>query len=489
MLGRKVRVLVDSACTRSMVERKLVRKLGLRCSSITQVIGMINETSSVVKEQCSLRLKVGGKLVVLDAVVVEALVAGCDFLLGVDGIDALGGVSVYRGEARFGGGGSELCSGHMEQVVTSAAGVGEVERTVAAAASGVFEQLTEEAMEGEVSLSVEEEDFSAVFDSGRWVVQWKWEDKPLKLSNQLAGYRISDGNRGGFEAEVEAWIREGVLIPYDDKVHGEVKGLIPLMAVAQPNKAKVRPVLDYRELNSFIKSNPGADVDVCGEKLREWRKRGDGVEMLDLRKAYLQLHVSEELQCYQTVKFNGRAYVLTRLGFGLASAPKIMSKVLGKVLSLREDVRAGTDSYIDDIMVDTKVVSSATVRSHLEKFGLVTKDPVPLKNARVLGLRVYSQNNGRELEWKRDNSLPEVGSPLTKREVFSVCGQLVSHYPVAGWLRMWCSYIKRLASGGEWDCRVPSGVSPVLQETLERLVTEDPVRGVWGVPSEASGKV
>lgn len=458
------------------MERQLVRELGVRCSSITQVIGMINGTSSVVREQCSLRLKVGGKLVTLDAVVVEALVAGCDFLLGVDGIDALGGVSVYRGAARFGGDGSELCSGHVEQAVTAAAGVG-------------VEQSAAEARQGEVSLSVEEDDFLAVFDGERWVVQWKWEDKPLKLRNQRAGYRISDGNRGGFEAEVEAWIREGVLIPYDERVHGEAKGLIPLMAVAQPNKAKVRPVLDYRELNSYIKSNPGADVDVCGEKLREWRKRGDGVEMLDLRKAYLQLHISEELQCYQTVQFNGRTYVLTRLGFGLASAPKIMSKVLGKVLSLREDVRAGTDSYIDDIMVDTKVVSSATVRLHLERFGLVAKDPVPLKDARVLGLRVYSQNKGGELEWKRDNSLPEVGSPLTKREVFSVCGQLVSHYPVAGWLRVWCSYIKRLASGGEWDCGVPSGVGPVLQETLERLAMEDPVHGVWGVPGEASGKV
>ena len=472
---------MDTACTRSMVERGLVRKLGIKCSPISQVVGMINGESSVVREQCCLELWLSNRLVKLEVVVVEALVAGCDVLFGVDGIDELGGVSVFRGVARFHGDESGLCGGHMERA-----------RDYAVVASAMLKQTgtagdVGEGREG--GLTVEDRDFSAVFDGERWVVQWKWEREPPRLNNRCSGYRVPEGVRADFEAEVEVWIKEGILVPHDVDRHGKAAGLIPLMAVFQPNKNKVRPVLDYRELNQHIKSCPGADVDVCGEKLREWRQRGESVEMLDLRKAYLQLHVSEELQRYQTVQYKGRVYVLTRLGFGLASAPKMMTKVLGKILSLREDVRAGTDSYIDDIIVDTTVVSAATVRSHLANFGLAAKDPVPLPEARVLGLRVYAKDGKVELQWKRDNRLPEVEGALTKRKVFSICGQLVSHYPVASWLRVWCSYVKRLASGGEWDKEVPVGVGSTLGEVLDRVASEDPVHGSWCVTSEARGKV
>ena len=42
--GRQVRVLVDSACTRSMVERHVGKRLGLQCQPIQQVLGMVNAT-------------------------------------------------------------------------------------------------------------------------------------------------------------------------------------------------------------------------------------------------------------------------------------------------------------------------------------------------------------------------------------------------------------------------------------------------------------
>ena len=46
------------------------------------------------------------------------------------------------------------------------------------------------------------------------------------------------------------------------------KGLIPLMAVIQQNKQKVRPVLDYRELNDHVDPFT-ARADISTEKLRE----------------------------------------------------------------------------------------------------------------------------------------------------------------------------------------------------------------------------
>lgn len=59
-------------------------------------------------------------------------------------------------------------------------------------------------------------------------------------------------------------------MPYLEEELGLPKGLIPLMAVIQQNKDKVRPVLDYRELNEHVDTfTPRADV--CTQKLREWR--------------------------------------------------------------------------------------------------------------------------------------------------------------------------------------------------------------------------
>ena len=42
------------------------------------------------------------------------------------------------------------------------------------------------------------------------------------------------------------------------------------MAVVQEKKDKVRPVLDFRELNEFVECS-GADADACDEKLKSWR--------------------------------------------------------------------------------------------------------------------------------------------------------------------------------------------------------------------------
>ena len=53
--------------------------------------------------------------------------------------------------------------------------------------------------------------------------------------------------------------------------------------------------------------------------------------------------------------------------------------------------------------------------------------------------------------FSRGNKIPEVKGDLSRRELFSVCGKLVGHYPIAGWLRVACSYVKRVAEGVRWD--------------------------------------
>ena len=142
---------------------------------------------------------------------------------------------------------------------------------------------------------------------------WKWRDdrEPEVLKNTRHEYAVPPEARQRYEEELQDWIDRGWLQSYDEDKYGPAKGLVPLMAVIQPSKDKVRPVLDFREVNTYIDAYTG-DADVCADKLREWRKMGARVTMVDLAKAYLQVRVEESLWPYQTVMFKGKRYCLTR---------------------------------------------------------------------------------------------------------------------------------------------------------------------------------
>ena len=62
------------------------------------------------------------------------------------------------------------------------------------------------------------------------------------------------------------------------------------------------------------------------------------------------------------MKHRGVHYALTRLGFGLSCALRIMTSILGKVLLLDDRVRRATDHYIDEIVVQESIADAETVR-------------------------------------------------------------------------------------------------------------------------------
>jgi hypothetical protein len=321
-------------------------------------------------KECILKLCIEGKELTTRCLVASIL-SGVDLLLGMDVVRCMGGVQISAsGELSF-----------MTQV--SCVGLSHSKE-----------------------LLIEDQDFVAKFCEGRWLVSWKWkmEEEP-SCYNKIPQYAVPSALQVSFDEEVQDWIDQGWLKPYT----GSYKCLIPLMAVLQANKSKVRPVLDYRELNEHVSSHTGESV-VCGEKLRKWRRMGHNLKLLDLRRAYLQLHVSEDLWKFQVTKFKGKTYCLTRLGFGLNVAPKVMTAVVNAVLSSDPDVMQGTDSYIDDIVVNENIVSCERVQSLLMNYGLQAKSPESLIGGRILGLRVFERDG--EIRWRRDNELEDLKTKL-----------------------------------------------------------------------------
>ena len=88
------------------------------------------------------------------------------------------------------------------------------------------------------------------------------------------------------------------------------------------------------------------------------------------------------------------------------------------------------------------------------------------------------EENGIDLVYRRGNEIPEVGEKLNRKELFSLCGKLVGHYPRAGWLRVACSYVKRHAKGDAWTDYVGDVIRDRVKEIVDEVQRNDPVRGI-----------
>ena len=456
--GRLAKALVDTGCSTAVVRADLVDYAEGTCY-MTAFDGRVvkcHGTSQVELEVEGMPLKV-------KAVVMDKIVNDIDIVMGMDVINELGGVYISGRMVKFGDGHCLAAAGHTWS---------DEGRTV-----------------DEESCQIVDKDFTATFNGKYWIVEWRWkEDRAPVLKNKVSMYenRMTGNKKVEFDKEIERWIDEGILLPWEGEVE---RGILPFIAVEQPTKNKIRPVLDYRELNEFVECHTGDDViDVCSEVLRDWRRTEGQTAIVDLRSAYLQIRVKKELWKYQLVKYKNRTYCLTRLGFGLSSAPRIMSRILKTVLGRSEKIRNATSSYIDDILVNESCVSASELTEYLAQFGLVAKPAEPLDGGAALGLKLRRDVTG-ELVFYRGNDVPAVKGNLTRRELFSACGKLVGHYPIAGWLRIACSYVKRRAEGARWDDSVGESALKILEGIIKRVQREDPVRGKWMVPKKNSGVV
>ena len=103
--------------------------------------------------------------------------------------------------------------------------------------------------------------FEAKFRDGHWEATWNWQEEP-ELSRRVGQHAMSADLRAEFDKGVGKWIENGWLRERQ-RPGGEPS--VPLMAVLQETKKKVRPVLDYRGVNEYVSAS-SAKADVCAEK-------------------------------------------------------------------------------------------------------------------------------------------------------------------------------------------------------------------------------
>ena len=211
--------------------------------------------------------------------------------------------------------------------------------------------------------------------------------------------RLRGEIRVEFEKEVERWIDERILILWS----GKVEGIQLLQAVVHPTKKKVRPVLYSWVLNKYVAFHTRDGIDVCEEVIREWRRMEWATKIVDLKSAYLQIHLGKKLWRYQLVEYEGQIHCLNRLGFGLSFAKKIMTAVLKMVLTKDNAVKIATSSYIDNVLVEEAEVTVEKVIDHVNTYGLTVKPSELLGNWMALGLKLQ-QNKAGKLMFRRGKS-------------------------------------------------------------------------------------
>ncbi|KAL3318111.1 hypothetical protein Ciccas_003220 [Cichlidogyrus casuarinus] len=112
----------------------------------------------------------------------------------MDGISLLCGVMVSgRGEVRCGG--EEVAFHSDERRIP-------VEEKKEGSKDGETKTVGEEAKQ----CRIKDQDFSAEFSYGSWVVQRKWCERPPQLQPLVSHYKIPSEERKQFDAEIQDWM-------------------------------------------------------------------------------------------------------------------------------------------------------------------------------------------------------------------------------------------------------------------------------------------
>ena len=451
--NKSVTALIDSGCSKTVVLKGLIK--GNLLQSNEQRIVLANGDDICVGIS-DVELTIDNRTMKVECSVMKYLPYDLGILIGMDVISELGGVKINKGVIEFG-----VCVGE---------GIKKAGDNLSCV-TGVVP-----------SVSLNKHNYEIEFKDN-WTVKWKWKDEaPSYLPIRHSTFKDDKSKDIATMKILEEWMKKGYLIDYDEKEMGKSIGSIPIFGILQVNKSKIRPIFDFRKLNNYVDVYSGS-ADICLEKLRTWRRKGSRFSMLDLSEAYMQIRVHKEMWRYQSCIINGKKYALTRMGFGLNIAPTIMTEIVKWILNSDPRVRENTDSYIDDIYVYETTITVDEIRMLFEKFSLKCKKPENLsmdKEVRVLGVKVFKDKNS--VRWMRDNHFKDeiVAESISRRELYSLCGQLVGIHPVAGWLRPSCSYMKRL-SEGKWDEKIDVELFEKIKFVLKKVKEEDPCRGIWSI--------
>ena len=126
----------------------------------------------------------------------------------------------------------------------------------------------------------------------------------------------------------------------------------PVFFVGKKDSEELRPVMDYRELNQWMKrdNNPLPNIRTALENLQG----GELFSKFDLRWGYKNLRIKEEDQPKVAFKTIFRTYIPRVTYFGLTNAPPTFQRVIHQDLRpVLQKYPQNVGNYLDDVWVMT----------------------------------------------------------------------------------------------------------------------------------------
>ena len=211
--------------------------------------------------------------------------------------------------------------------------------------------------------------------------------------------------------------------------------------VRPKQNGEFRVILNLKHLNEFIPYRH-FKMDTL-ESAINLLVKGCYMASIDIRHAYHTIPMAQEHQKYLRFRWKGKIFQYTCLPFGLASAPRIFTKILKPVLAKLRMLGLVNTSYIDDILLignseyecDQNVQQTKVA---LEKLGFIIHKKKsqfkPTKQITFLGNNINTENMTIELtDGKKETIYKECKLLYCKykakiREVARVIGLMVSSF-------------------------------------------------------------
>lgn len=205
-------------------------------------------------------------------------------------------------------------------------------------------------------------------------LSWKWLDQPPQL--KLPTFRAANPQLTPY---VENLLRLKVI-----KKVPRQKCFQSRMFTVPKQSGELRPILDLKGLNSFIRTPTFTMSN--HQTLREILPDDAWLASLDIEDAYLHVPVQPSLQRFLAFSHGDNLFFFQALPFGLTSAPYIFSRLMAYPLQILRNLQVPVLAYLDDWIV-------------------WEQSPDKLQEATAITLRTL-QNLGFRINWGKSCLLP-----------------------------------------------------------------------------------
>ena len=127
------------------------------------------------------------------------------------------------------------------------------------------------------------------------------------------------------------------------------KGWFSRIFLVPKREGKFRPVVNLRPLNRWIRYRHFKMEGI--HIVKDLLKKGDYMTRVDLKDAYFAVPVHAYHQRYLRFQWKGQAYEFSCLPFGLASAPRVFTKIMKPVVGFLRSKGVRCVIYLDDLLV------------------------------------------------------------------------------------------------------------------------------------------